>query len=205
MQSSKREKGNCRISVTLVLISGLLLVSSQLSAQQAKTGRGACDITGSWYGGSVVAYHMTILPASPAGHYIIFAEGMYKNSVMSTIYTGKIQKRGNLYVGSLMQLATNDPIFLNPPPVGKMPDLNAGWSEMEMVDCNTIKNTIPFFGSYSAANLWEPGIVWNSNGKIPLFDVPDVDLLDVLTGGAPIVETYHRLPEGVNPRLLHKN
>jgi hypothetical protein len=105
---------------------------------------------------------MTIIPTSPAGHYIVFAEGMYKNSVMNTAYTGKVEKKGELYVGPLMQLATSDPDFLNPPPIGKMPDLNVVWSEIEMVDCNTIKNTVPFFGYYFASNLWQPGIVWKS-------------------------------------------
>jgi hypothetical protein len=193
-----------RISGRLVLLVGLLLASSQLLSQEGK-GRHGCNLSGTWYGGSVVAYHMTIIPSSPAGHYIVFAEGMYKNSVMNTTYTGKVEKKGELYVGPLMQLATSDPDFLNPPPIGKMPDLNVVWSEMEMVDCNTIKNTIPFFGYYFASNLWQPGIVWNMNGKVPLFDVPDVDLLDVLTGGAPILETYHRIAESVNPKLLHKN
>jgi hypothetical protein len=94
---------------------------------------------------------------------------------MNSIYTGKIEKKGEQYVGPLMQFAASDPDFRNPPPIGKMPDLNVVWSQMEMVDCNTIKNTIPFFGSYFASSLWQPGVVWTANGKIPLFDVPDVD------------------------------
>jgi hypothetical protein len=38
-----------------------------------------------------------------------------------------------------------------------------------------------------------------------MLDAPDVDLLDVITGGAPVVESYHRLVEGVNPKLLHQD
>jgi len=64
-----------RISGKLVLLVGLVLASSQLLSQEVR-GRHGCDISGAWYGGSVVAYHMTIIPASPAGHYIVFAEGM---------------------------------------------------------------------------------------------------------------------------------
>jgi len=126
---------------------------------------------------------------------------------MNTVYAGKVEKKGEFYVGSLMQLATNDTDFLNPPPIGKMPDLNVVWSEMQMqmVDCDTIKTTIPFFGYYFASHLWQPGIVWNPKGKIPLFDVPDIDRLDMLAGGAPIIESYHRVAESVNPKLLHKN
>jgi hypothetical protein len=38
-----------------------------------------------------------------------------------------------------------------------------------------------------------------------MLDAPDVDLLDVITGGAPVVESYDRLVEGVNPKLLHQD
>jgi hypothetical protein len=193
-----------RFSGIVILMAGLL-GSSEVLSQSVQTGPRPCDITGAWYGGSVVAYHMTVIPASPAGHYVVYAEGMYKNSVINTIFTGKVEKKGEKYVGSLMQLTTNDPDFLNPPPIGKLPDLSAVWSQTEMVDCNTIKNTIPFFGIYFAGSLWEPGIVWNPDRKIPMLDAPDVDLLDVITGGAPVVESYHRLVEGVNPKLLHQD
>lgn len=163
-----------------------------------------CTPAGVWYGGSVVAYHMTIIPAGPAGHFTVFAEGMYKNSVMNTVYTGELVKTDNVYEGSLMQLTTSDPDFLNPPPIGKMPDIASGWSSMKMLDCDTIQNTIPFFGLYFASNIWQPGVVWSLNGKVPLVDAPDVDLLNVLTGGHPIVETYHRLARSINPTLLHR-
>lgn len=163
-----------------------------------------CTPAGVWYGGSVVAYQMTIVPAGPAGHYMVQAEGMYKNSVLNTVYTGRFVKKGNVYEGSMMQLSTSDPDFLNPPPIGKMPDLFVGWSVIELVDCNSMKNTIPFFGIYLASNIWQPGIVWLPAGKVPLIDPPDVDLLNVLTGGQPVVETYRRLRNQVNPALLHK-
>jgi hypothetical protein len=63
-----------------------------------------------------------------------------------------------------------------------MPDINAGWVSMKLVDCNTVSNVIPFFGMYFAAN------VWNSQ-KTPMIDAPDVDLLDILSNDKPIVET----------------
>jgi hypothetical protein len=192
-------------STVLLAAALLLLSSSSLLSQEVKTARSTCDLTGAWYGGSVVAYHMTIIPSLQEGHYIVFAEGMYKNSVMNTVYTGEYVKRGKLVEGSMMQLTSSDPDFLNPPPIGKMPDIAAGWSSLEMVDCNTIKNTIPIFGIYFAPNIWQPGIAWVAQGKVPLIDAPDVDLLDILSGGKPIVETYHRLSKTVNPRLLHHN
>jgi len=42
---------------------------------------------------------------------------------------------------------------------------------------------------------------WKTGGKVPLVDRPDVDLLDVLNGGKPILGTYHRLPTTVTPAL----
>jgi hypothetical protein len=181
----------------------LLTFATSAFAQQGKGNE--CTPAGVWYGGSVVAYHMTVIPAGPAGHYTVFAEGMYKDGVMTTAYWGTFTKKNHKYEGSLMQLYTADPDFLNMPPIGKMPDIRAGWSSMEMLDCNTIKNTLPFFGLYFASNIWQPGVLWNLHGKIPMEDVPDVDLLDVLNAGKPIVETYHRLSTEVNPALLHNN
>jgi hypothetical protein len=149
----------------------------------AQQGQGnECTPAGTWYGGSVVAYHMTVTPAGPAGHYVVTAQGMYKNTVMNTLYAGISIKNGRVYEGNGMSLATTDPDFLNPPPIGKLPDIISGWFSMEMVDCN-----------------------WIPNAKIPLVNEPDVDMIPILTGDVkPIVETYHRLPETVNPALLHK-
>ena len=186
----------------------VLLAICPCFAQQGE-GNG-CTPAGTWYGGSAVAYQMTITPAGPAGHYMVTAQPMYKNSVMSTLYTGMSVKNSNVYEGNGMSLSTQDPAFLNPPPIGKLPDIVVGWFVMQMVDCNTIKNTIPFLGVYFGASIWQPGTPWTGinwlpNAKIPLLSPPDVDLIPVLTGGTkPIVETYHRLPETVNPALLHK-
>jgi hypothetical protein len=193
-----------RLWAILLVAVGLLLSSSQLWSQESRQRRPSCDLSGTWYGGSIVAYHLTIIPGASEGHYTVLFEGMYKNSVMNTHYSGEITRRGDHYTGPIMQLTTSDPDFLNPPPIGKMPDIIAGWTSMEMEDCNTIKNTIPFFGLYFAGNIWQPGIIWNAAGKIPLVDAPDVDLLDILNGGRPIVETYHRLPKVIEPALLHK-
>jgi hypothetical protein len=76
-----------------------------------------------------------------------------------------------------------------------VPDINAGWLSMKLVGCNTVSNLI-FFGLYLSNSVW-------SGQKTPMIDAPDVDLINGLNGGRPIVETYHRLPAKVNRALLH--
>ena len=191
-----------RGAVILALAAALLLSVSAAMAEPAHPPR-PCDLAGTWYGGSIVAYQMTIAPAPTPGHYTVFAEGMYKNSVMNTVYTGEVARKHDRYQGPLMQLSTSDPDFLNPPPIGKMPDIVAVWSSMKLADCNTIENTIPFFGMYFASNIWQPGVDWITPGKVPLVSAPDVDLVDLLNNGNPIKETYHRLLKTINPALLH--
>ena len=95
-----------------------------------------------------------------------------------------------------------------PGPNYKMPDIIVGWNSMRLLDCNTIKNTIPFLGMYFGAGIWKPGTPWTGinwlRGKVPLLDPPDVDMIPVLTGDVkPIVETYHRVSTTINPYLLH--
>lgn len=185
----------------------LTILATVASAQQGKGNE--CTIAGTWYGGSVVAYQMTIVPSGPAGHYTMTAQGMYKTSIMNTAYSGTLKKEGKKYVGSGMALDTQDPEYLNPPPFQMLPDLIVGWFSMELVDCNTIRNAIPFLGTYLGIGVWLPGspasgITWVPGGKVPLADSPDIDMIPILTGDTkPIVETYHRLPTKVNPALLH--
>ncbi|MGE5361456.1 MAG: hypothetical protein ACM3NQ_20755 [Bacteroidales bacterium] len=165
-----------------------------------------CTPAGTWYGGSLTAYQMTIVPSVPAGHYTVTFQPFYKNSVINVALTGTLEKKGDAYEGSILALTSQDPAFLNPPPAGTMPDLSAGWVSMRMADCNTINNVVPMYGLYFAASVWAPAIggpTW-TNIKKPLIDPPDVDLLEVIAGGYPILETYKRLPNSVNPTLLHK-
>ncbi len=202
-----------------VLVLLVLLAAMPCLAQEGM-GNG-CTLAGTWYGGSVVAYQLTIVPSVPAGHYSIFAQGMYKATAITATVTGEVVKKGNAYEGSMLSLIGDDS-FVNLPPGanGKMPDLNVGWQSIVMLDCNTIKNTIPFFGTYFGPpsppspfgkGIWEPGTPWSgvnwiAGGKVPLLDAPDVDLIPILTGDTkPIVETYHRLLQTVNPALLHHN
>lgn len=199
-------------SSIIVLIIGL---AASVSAQQGKGNN--CNITGTWYGGSVVAYKMTISQNVPGGTYTVVFEGMYKNSVMNTTYTTTLLRKGNRYEGSGLALVTQDPDFLNPPPIGKLPDILVGWFSMDLLDCNTIKNTIPFLGMYLGApipgvvpGIWQPGtpwsgIAWVAGAKAPMIDPPDVDMIPILSGDVkPIVETYRKVPNKVNPTLLHR-
>ncbi len=205
-----------RCYMSFLMIALVILLAAISFAQQGKGNY--CTLAGTWYGGSVVSYQVTYVPAGPAGQYIVIAEGMYKSDVMNTAYTGIQKKSGaNRYQGSGMALVTQDPDFLNLPPIGKLPDLMVGWFEVELLDCNTLKNTIPLLGMYIGkptppfAGIWKPGTPWSGidwvvGGKAPLVDPPDVDMIPILTGDTkPIVETYHRLPATVNPSLLHSN
>ncbi len=183
-----------------VLVAGL--AAWPLAGQKPR--REECLPDGVWYGGSVVAYQMTIVPGGRDGHYLVTAEGMYRSGALSTTVTGELFKKGDRYEGALMQLFTSDSAFLRPPPAGKMPDIHAAWSVIRMVDCNTLETTITFYGVYAAAQVWEPGVIWKA-GKRPLVDPPDVDLLNVVSGGTPVTETYRRLPRTIDLGLLHKN
>ncbi len=190
------------------LISALLISAGIMSSAQQGKGN-ECTPAGVWYGGSVVAYRMTIMPAGPAGHYVTLAEGMYKNSVLTTMYAGEMTKSGNKFEGTLMALNTQDPAYTGAPPYQNLPDIAAGSFSVEMIDCNSLTNTIPFYGLYFGSQIWKPGtpwtgINWVASGKVPLVDPPDVDLVFALTGDTkPIVETYHRIARAVNPALLH--
>ena len=197
---------NFVVAFSIVL---LVIVVSSAFAQQGKGNE--CTPAGVWYGGSVVAYTLTITESGPAGHYTTYGEGMYKTSILATGYSATVEKKGRKYEGAGMALQTSNPEYLNAPPFQTLPDLAAAWFSIEMVDCDTIKNTIPFFGVYFGAGLWQPGspwsgIGWLTNGKVPFVDAPDLDMIPILTGDTkPIVETYHRVPSKVNPALLHHN
>ena len=193
----------------------LLLAAIPCLAQEGMGNE--CTLAGTWYGGSGVAYQLTIVPSTPAGHYTFVFKGMYVNPAapLAADPSGELVKtgKGEVYEGSMLSLA-GDKSFIDLPPGanGKLPDLVAGWNSMELVDCNTIRNTIPFFGLYAGPLIWTPGSAggpnWIANAKVPLLSEPDVDLIPVVTGGGtkPIVETYHRMPTNVNRTLdaFHK-
>ena len=196
--------------IHILQLFGLLIAPAVLPCLAQQDQSNACTPEGTWYGGSVVAYFMTIVPAGADGQFTATAQPMYKNAVMSTGYSGSMKQNGNVYEGPTMSLTTQDPAYSGPPPFPNLPDLAVGWMSLEMLDCNTIRNTLPFFGQYLGASIWKPGtpwtgIEWLPNPKIPLVSPPDVDLIPILTGDTrPIVETYRRLPRSVNPALLHK-
>ena len=61
----------------------------------------------------------------PAGHYRVFTEGMYKNAVMTTMWSGQIEKHGKLYEGTISALNTQDLAYNGPPPFANLPDIAA--------------------------------------------------------------------------------
>lgn len=200
-----------RLQMEAMMRDVLVLLLAAAMPCLAKQGEGnGCTLAGTWYGGSVVAYFMTITPAGPDGQFATTGQGMYKNSVMSTAFAGTLEKKGKVYEGPTASLTTNDPAYLSPPPMSNLPDIAVAWLSVEMVDCNTLRTTIPFYGIYFGAFIWKPGTPWTGinwvpNPKVPLATAPDVDLIPILTGNVkPIVETYHRVLETVNPHLLHK-
>ena len=196
-------EGETAMRIKSALMGSFLLLSVAAPGFAQQGAGNGCTPAGVWYGGSVVAYKLTVVPQVPAGRYTVAFEGMYTNSVMRTTYSGEVEKKGDVFEGSLLALSTQNTDFVTlPPPYGEMPDLLAGWMSLRMVDCNNMTNTMPFFGLYFGAGTWLPGPIWA--GKKPMVDAPNLDLLDILNAGHPVVESYRRLPNSVNPSLLHK-
>ena len=97
----------CRHLLFLLILTALTCV--------AQPGMGNdCTIAGTWYGGSVVAYQMTVTPTTPAGHYIVMAEPMYVNpqAPLAAKYTGQLIKKADVYEGSILPLS-GDKSFIN--------------------------------------------------------------------------------------------
>ncbi len=176
----------------------LLLVILFAVASVAQQGPGnECTIAGTWYGGSVVAYQMTIIPIQPAGHYMVLTQAGFTDAKFTTMYSGISEKKGDGYEGTFMQFYSDNEAFTTAPPtILLFPDLRVGYSIMKLTDCNTISNYIPFFGVYFGYRVWA--------GEVTPFVSPlDFDFLDLLSNGKPIRETYHRIPNSINPALLH--
>lgn len=175
----------------------LILVALPCFAQQGPGND--CTIAGTWYGGSVVAYQMTIIPIAPAGRFVVITEPGFTDGKLSTLYSETVVKNGDSYEGGGIQFYSEDPSFATEPPtLGKLPDVRAVWSTMKLTDCNTLSNYIPFFGLYFSSGIW--------SGKTIPFTTPlDVDLVVILNDGKAIQETYHRMPTAKPPaELMHK-
>lgn len=192
----------------------VLLLFAALPCLSQQGPGGECTPAGVWYGGSVTAYQMTVFPTMPAGTYMVLFDGMYKAAPITSKVTGTITKKGTGWEGSMLTLI-GDASFVDQLPGmnGKMPDLLAGWFKIEMLDCNTIRNTMPFLGMYFAPGIWEQGSPWagvnwvaSPDAKVPFITPPDQDMIPILTlgGDKPIVETYRRLGTAINPVLLHQ-
>lgn len=172
----------------LLLIGLFVLLSVSCVAQ----GYGkVCDITGTWLGGGDPAspsYQFTITPVA-AGRYSTFAQSVIDPGVRATDYTGELRKTGaTTYMQSALSLweITPEAAEFYYDTFGivvddlSKPEVDAVYGTLEMIDCDTIQNTITWFGIY----------VPMEEGKSAFVTEPDFDIITLI--GEPIVETYHR-------------
>ena len=175
-----------RLKSVLISIAVLLAAAVPGFAQGAGTN---CDIAGTWYGGSDpnTPYIWTITPMV-GGRYSSVAQQAYPFSLIAE-YAGttnwaiditKLNARDYESYGmsywTYRWAGTDQP---------QLPELDIVRSRLRLVDCNTIENTIDAFAVY---------FHFNSTSMTPFVTPPDLDLLELFTGGDPIVETYHRMP-----------
>ncbi len=189
------------------LFLSLVMIVISVATSSAQVGKGnECTPAGLWYGGGATPYKLTVTQTGPAGHYQAVFEPMYKNVVLNSTYTSLLEKKGDKYEGAGVILVSQNPNFVLQFPPPETPDIVVGWFSVELVDCNTIKNTIPFLGYYFGPPIWQlavGGVTWVSPSKVPLLDPPDIDLLVMTNGGAPEIESYRRIATKVNSALLH--
>jgi hypothetical protein len=148
-----------------------------------------CDISGTWYGGSDpnAPYLWTMTPMA-GGRYSSVAQQAYPFSLMPqyagttnwSIDVNKVNARE--YEAYGMSYWIYRWASLEQP---QLPELDIVRSHIRLVDCNTIKNTIDVFVVYFA---------FDSTSMTPFVTPADLDVLAELNGGAPIEETYHRMP-----------
>lgn len=148
-----------------------------------------CDISGTWYGGSDpnTPYLWTMTPMA-GGRYSSVAQQAFPFSLMPqyagvtnwSIDVNKLNARE--YEAYGMSYWVYRWADLNQP---QLPELDVVRSHIQFVDCNTIKNTIDVFVVYFA---------FDSATMTPFVTPADVDVLAEFNDGAPIVETYHRMP-----------
>jgi hypothetical protein len=149
-----------------------------------------CNLSGTWYGGSDLAYpyKFTAAPIDGSRYTVTFWNADIANPNYNTWlwgwtdWTGVAIKGGpgqkiNVYAVALYQLSPN----VYP---GMSPDMDVLHSTIEFTpDCNTIRHTIDTFYGY---------LPWTKD-KVPFFTEPDDNYLQDL-GVQTLVETYFRMP-----------
>lgn len=141
-----------------------------------------CSPAGTWYGGAEggAKYLMTITPRG-GNRFTVIAQGGYSlegvGYVANTSFAGELAKTGpGRYLARMMAFLATD--YGIPPAVA---EIDAASGTMEMTSCTQLISTIDFFVAY-----FDP----NAN---PFEDPYNLDLLQILHGGEPIVETYTRI------------
>ena len=167
-----------RLKLTLLPV--LLLAISVLPVFAGSGGR--CSPEGTWYGGSTTKYVLTISPKS-GNSYSVTAQGAYSlgitGVVAHTSYSGEMIKIApKTYLMRMISLLSYDSAL---PPAESAIEIDATSGPTVMTSCSTMTGTIDYFVAYFG---------W---GAEPFVDSPDLDLLAVLNGGEPIVETYRRI------------
>ena len=181
----------------LIVIAVLLAIGGTCFAQS--TGR-ACDPSGTWIGGGgpVPSYRLTVT-LQPSGRYSVEYQQLYSFSTADlgspwfTTWQGEWHKlRANKYEGyaffnnqitrEIAVIYADLGITLTEDDLA-IPELDGIWEHVVMLDCNTLRGTIEWYGVYIPLTA----------GKIPFVTPPDGEIIQDFNGGAPMVETYHRV------------
>ncbi|MHB8799863.1 MAG: hypothetical protein ACYDBY_15500 [Thermoanaerobaculia bacterium] len=185
------------MKVTSVLCAIALLACPAL----AETGRSAsaCDLTGTWYGGSDVAtpYLAAFTPAD-AGPYSPFGPDRYTVTFQLaanlsslglaswTSWFGEAVRTGprRFEVFTIMYIVMTPELAAESGVDGTLPELSAVHGVVELSgDCASMTQTI---------DRYDDILAFDSSVMVPFETPPDFEWISLI--GAPIVETYRRMP-----------
>ena len=189
-----------RLFTRIAMIAADAIVTmSTLSAQslQATNHYGhhkACELAGTWYGGSdmTTPYQFTAVPIGEGRYSLRFQQAVDYLSLgirWVTDWTGEATRVRDGYRVSAMSFAVDGPEAAAQ--LGGSLEMDAVLSTFTFSDdCNTITNTIDTFIAY---------IPWTEE-KVPFVTDPDYNWLEII-GIDTLVEQYHRfISPGVNGR-----
>ena len=154
----------------------LFLVIVVLFSCLASFAQQNCSISGTWYGGGSTnaKYLMTITPIRPGRYSVVFTEGFTPAVAKLSTWSGEFNRMKHSLDFEGFSIALMNFDLSSPLAGGAAPDIWAVHSVLSMIDCDTVTNSLDFYGVYK----------W---GKIPFVDTPD-SLRNVT------IETYRRMP-----------
>ena len=181
-------KTSCR-----VLMMFLVVVLAGIPCLAQGAGR-TCEPTGTWLGGSdpsgIPGYQMTVTREA-AGRYLVVYQSVYDPGTHVTVWTGELRKE-NAQIYSQYAASTafinqdladfylqNFGIQVAPGSI----EVDGIYTQVVMLDCNTIQSTISWFGWYVPITA----------DKVPFVTLPEIEFIRDVLGGQPIVEIYHRV------------